>query len=95
MCSIFTHSHHSSLPASVLDEEEDDDDDDEVIGESRDDERSGTKYNVRGRSISRFDYIADSHKVLMVPYNLCSRCYVCSNAANRLVGAPIVLDESP
>lgn len=38
-----------SLPASVLDEPEDDDDDDEIdatMGEERDDERSGTKYNV-------------------------------------------------
>jgi hypothetical protein len=45
----FTHSYHSALPASVLDEEEDDDDDDDdtVVGDSRDDERSGTKYNVR------------------------------------------------
>lgn len=34
-----------ALPASVLDEEEDDDDDDEILGESRDDERSGTRYN--------------------------------------------------
>jgi len=33
-----------ALPASVLDEEEDDDED-EIIGESRDDERSGTRYN--------------------------------------------------
>lgn len=36
-----------AIPASALDEEEDDDDDDEVVGEARDDERSGTRYNVR------------------------------------------------
>lgn len=37
-----------SLPASVLDEPEDDDDEIEAaIGEERDDERGGTKYNVR------------------------------------------------
>lgn len=47
-CSSFIHFHHSALPASVLDEEDDDDDDDEIVGESRDDERSGTRYNVRG-----------------------------------------------
>lgn len=36
-----------SLPASVLDEPEDDDDEIEAtIGEERDDERGGTKYNV-------------------------------------------------
>ncbi|KII84434.1 hypothetical protein PLICRDRAFT_701975 [Plicaturopsis crispa FD-325 SS-3] len=34
-----------AIPASALDEEEDDDDDDEVVGEARDDERSGTRYN--------------------------------------------------
>ena len=38
---------HSAIPASALDEELQDDDDDEPTGESRDDERSGTKYNVR------------------------------------------------
>jgi len=36
----------SAIPASALQEEEDDDDDD-VVGESRDDERTGTRYNVR------------------------------------------------
>lgn len=37
-----------SLPASVLDEPEDEDDEIEAaIGEERDDERGGTKYNVR------------------------------------------------
>jgi hypothetical protein len=36
-----------SLPASVLDEPEDEDDEIEAaIGEERDDERGGTKYNV-------------------------------------------------
>lgn len=36
-----------SLPASVLDEPEDDDDEiDAAMGEERDDERTGTKYNV-------------------------------------------------
>ena len=40
-----------SLPASVLDEPEDDDDEIEAaIGEDRDDERGGTKYNVSLRS---------------------------------------------
>ena len=35
----------SAIPASALDEEEDDEDDGPV-GETRDDERSGTRYNV-------------------------------------------------
>jgi len=34
-----------ALPASVLDEEDDDDEEEGVVGESRDDERSGTRYN--------------------------------------------------
>ncbi|KIY68847.1 TMS membrane protein/tumor differentially expressed protein [Cylindrobasidium torrendii FP15055 ss-10] len=34
-----------AIPASALDEEDSDDEDDEVVGESRDDERTGTRYN--------------------------------------------------
>jgi serine incorporator 1/3 len=40
----------SAIPASALEEErwqDDDDDDEEVVGETRDDERTGTRYNVR------------------------------------------------
>ena len=36
----------SAIPASALDEDEDEDED-EVDGETRDDERTGTRYNVR------------------------------------------------
>ncbi len=35
-----------AIPASALNEPESDDEDDEVVGEMRDDERSGTRYNV-------------------------------------------------
>jgi hypothetical protein len=35
----------SAIPASALDEE-DEDEDDEPVGDTRDDERSGTRYNV-------------------------------------------------
>ena len=35
-----------AIPASALDEEQDDDEDDGVAGEERDDERTGTRYNV-------------------------------------------------
>lgn len=35
----------SAIPASALNEEEDEEED-EVVGESRDDERTGTRYNV-------------------------------------------------
>ena len=41
-----TSERHSAIPASALDEDEEDEDDDPV-GETRDDERSGTRYNVR------------------------------------------------
>ena len=58
MHSIFTHFCRSALPASVLDEEEDDDED-EIVGESRDDERSGTRYNVREPLTSFCDHTAD------------------------------------
>lgn len=34
----------SAIPASALDEEDEDEDD--IVGDSRDDERSGTRYNV-------------------------------------------------
>jgi len=40
-------SRDSAIPASALNEdEEDEDEDDEIVGETRDDERSGTRYNV-------------------------------------------------
>ena len=41
----------SAIPASALDEEEDEDDD-EPVGETRDDERTGTRYNVSASSQS-------------------------------------------
>ncbi|KDR76388.1 hypothetical protein GALMADRAFT_247842 [Galerina marginata CBS 339.88] len=34
-----------AIPASALNEQDDEDDEDEVVGESRDDERTGTRYN--------------------------------------------------
>ncbi|KAK7449762.1 Membrane protein tms1 [Stygiomarasmius scandens] len=34
-----------AIPASALEEEQDDDEEDEIVGENRDDERSGTRYN--------------------------------------------------
>ena len=85
MYSAFTHSCHSALPASVLDEEEDDDEE-EIVGESRDDERSGTRYNVCGRLMSFCDFIADIQKVLLVPHYLRPRRDVCCDVVNRLVG---------
>lgn len=37
----------SAIPASALNEDDDDDeDDDDIVGETRDDERTGTRYNV-------------------------------------------------
>lgn len=43
----------SALPASALEEPESDDEDDDAVGEDRDDERTGTKYNVRIQDSSR------------------------------------------
>jgi hypothetical protein len=44
-----------SLPASVLDEQDDEDDEIEAtIGEERDDERGGTKYNVSWQVLPDF-----------------------------------------
>jgi hypothetical protein len=36
-----------AIPASALNEMEDEDDEDHIVGEERDDERTGTRYNVR------------------------------------------------
>jgi hypothetical protein len=38
-----------AIPASALQEEQwlDDEDDEDVVGETRDDERTGTRYNVQ------------------------------------------------
>ena len=58
MHSTFTHFYRSALPASVLDEEEEDDEE-EIVGESRDDERSGTRYNVRESLTPFCDRTAD------------------------------------
>ena len=84
---VLTHSHHSALPASVLDEDEEDDDE-EIVGESRDDERSGTRYNVRVLMKSFRNHVTDPHKVLLVPHHLRPRCDVRRDAANRLVSTP-------
>ena len=82
----------SALPASVLDEEEDEDDG--VAGDERDDERSGTRYNVSIRlSISIHDSWFESllqHAyfdalVFLVPRNLRNRRDVCCDAPHRLV----------
>lgn len=44
---VITQMHSRAIPASALDEDDEDDEDaDEVVGETRDDERSGTRYNV-------------------------------------------------
>ena len=44
---MIRHIWDSAIPASALDEEDEDEDEEEEIGETRDDERSGTRYNVR------------------------------------------------
>ena len=86
----------SAIPASALDEEYQDDDDDEPSGESRDDERSGTRYNVSSRSLfpcslerRHSNYFLFPHlsfcAVYMVPRHLRNWCDVCRDAPHRLV----------
>ena len=36
-----------AIPPSALNDDDDDEDEDEDVGDLRDDERSGTRYNVR------------------------------------------------
>ena len=74
----------SAIPAAALNEE-DEDEEDEDIGEDRDDERSGTRYNV---SFTYFVYIDDfspACTVCLVPHHLRYRSYVRRHAAHRLV----------
>jgi hypothetical protein len=73
----------------VLDEPESDDED-EVTGVERDDERTGTKYNVSAGI--RLDCpengdlpYAYLDTVLLVPCHLCHGRHVCSWIAHRLV----------
>src|ERR1700691_1190060 len=76
----------SAIHASALDEEEEDDDDEE-IGEGRDDERSGTRYNVWTLSYLDRPGRSDSllTAVLLVPCHLRDRYDVRGNAIDRLV----------
>ena len=50
------HAYHSAIPASALDEEFQEDEYGDVVGEERDDEKSGTRYNVR-RLFFIFEFI--------------------------------------
>jgi hypothetical protein len=77
----------SAIPASALDEENDDDDDESgsPVGDERDDERTGTKYNV-SHNISRLCLLLTSFEstVCLVPHHLCPRLHVCRHASHRL-----------
>lgn len=46
---------HRAIPASALEEEEEEEDD-EPVGETRDDERSGTRYNVSSQRQRQLQY---------------------------------------
>lgn len=76
---------NSAIPASALDEDEDEDEDD-TGGDSRDDERSGTRYNV---SLYALQYarilISRPCIVHLVPRHLRHRGDVCGHASHRLV----------
>lgn len=74
-----------AIPASALNEEEDEEDD-EAVGEMRDDERSGTRYNVRRIyfALSFFDTYQSksSFTVFLVPHYLRHRRYVRRHATH-------------
>lgn len=78
----------SAIPASALDEEEEDEEDDD-IGEARDDERSGTRYNVcsaiHRHLIASIDILL---AVFVVPCHIRHRRHVCSDAPDGLVSSP-------
>jgi hypothetical protein len=61
-----------SLPASVLEEPEDDEDEIEAtIGEERDDERGGTKYNVSKGWGARADEPSTRGSTLSLSWRQC------------------------
>ena len=77
-----------AIPASALNEDEDEDDDG-ISGDERDDERSGTRYNV-GISLSPWfirNLLTDSTHltVLLVPCDIRHRCDVRCDASYGLV----------
>jgi len=71
-----------AIPRSALNEGDDEEDDDDY-GESRDDERSGTRYNVR--PLEHRSGSSDTLSVFLVPYHLCTWRHVRGDAAHRLV----------
>lgn len=83
---------YSAIPASALDEEDDEDDDGDAIGEGRDDERTGTRYNVSLYwKLSMHSDPPPPPPVLLVPCYLCNRCHVCCHVADRLVNPTLLL----
>ena len=84
MCIQISVSPYSAIPESALNEEETDDED-EDMGEARDDERSGTRYNVRFSFRFLLLSLTMCPKVRLVPHHLRHRGHVRRNAAYRLV----------
>ena len=78
-----------AIPASALNEMDDDDEDDHIVGEERDDERTGTRYNVRFSSpfccVRSTD---ESHSTRgSTSYSLWLRCTLpCSLSTGRFSG---------
>ena len=60
----------------------------EVVGEARDDERTGTRYNVRRHFLSALSVSPNVPLVLMVPCYLRNGRDVCRCPADRLVRSP-------
>lgn len=76
-------SSHRAIPASALNED-DDEDEDGVVGDMRDDERTGTRYNVSIFlvALALFDVYSLCSTVLVVPRYLCYWCDVCRYASH-------------
>lgn len=73
-----------AIPASALQsmQEDSDDEEDGVVGEERDDERTGTRYNVRLRCSDLIHVTNADSLVFLVPYHLCDGCNVYCHALN-------------
>ena len=67
-----------AIPPSALNEDDSDDDDD--YGETYDDERSGTRYNVR--PLQHRSDSSDTFSVFLVPYHICTWRHVRGDATH-------------
>lgn len=72
-----------AIPASALNEMDDDEEEEEVVGEMRDDERTGTRYNVN--LLHLISAVFNRILVLLVPHHFLNWGHVCCHVVDRLV----------